>query len=86
MKSDGEENGGDDDAFGDDFDDFEDGDEDEDFDDFEDGFQQPDPSEQSPHPTQHTVLPFVSSACLPEDRPLQANVLAADSRFRRTKS
>ena len=56
----GEGDGGEDDASGDDFDDFEEGDEDEDFDDFEDGFQQPDQSEQASSAlSQHTILPFV---------------------------
>ena len=81
RESDGEDDGGDDDAFGDDFDDFEEGDEDEDFDDFEDGFQQPDPSEQTPHAPQHTILPFVSSRRLPKDKPLKLTRLAADTRF-----
>lgn len=50
----------DDDAFGDDFDDFEEGAEDDDFDDFEDGFQQPEPSPQFVPPAQPTSLPYVS--------------------------
>ncbi|QPH01637.1 hypothetical protein C2857_005840 [Epichloe festucae Fl1] len=50
-----------DDEFGDDFDDFEQGAHDGDFDDFEDGFQQPQPSpaaSQGPPPAQLSRLPF----------------------------
>lgn len=50
---------GEDDAFGDDFDDFEEGGEDDDFDDFEDGFQEAEPIEQNASPAQQTTLPFV---------------------------
>ncbi len=49
----------DEEVFGDDFDDFEEGDEEEDFDDFEDGFEVPTRSEEV-IPSQDAVLPFVS--------------------------
>lgn len=50
------------DGFGDDFDDFEEGNQDDDFDDFEDGFQQAEatPALNSLPPQQQAQLPFVS--------------------------
>lgn len=56
----GESSSEDDDAFGDDFDEFEEGVQDEDFDDFEDDFQQPETSQGNFTPVQQTVLPYVS--------------------------
>lgn len=49
-----------DDGFGDDFDDFEEGNEDDDFDDFEDGFQEAEtPAPTATQPPQQSTLPFV---------------------------
>lgn len=65
MERDDDDNeANDDDEFGDDFDDFEEGNEDDDFDDFEDGFQEaetPAPVAAS-QPTPQSTLPFVSSS------------------------
>lgn len=53
--------GDDDGGFGDDFDDFEEGEEDAEFDDFDDGFQEAEPAAVQTQPQPAPVVSFVSS-------------------------